>query len=58
MASVTVYLKPSCPYCVAAKALLDSLGAAYEEIRIDEFPERRDENGALKWQTNSTADIY
>jgi glutaredoxin 3 len=43
MASVIVYTKLSCSFCVAAKALLDSLGVAYEEIRIDQFPERREE---------------
>ena len=32
MASVKVYTKRNCPYCVRAKALLDRKGVAYEEI--------------------------
>ncbi len=32
MATVKVYTKRNCPYCVRAKALLDRKGVAYEEI--------------------------
>jgi len=32
MATVKVYTKKNCPYCVRAKALLDRKGVAYEEI--------------------------
>jgi glutaredoxin 3 len=34
MASVTIYTKPTCPYCLAAKALLRSKGVAFNEISI------------------------
>jgi len=32
MATVKIYTKKHCPYCVRAKALLDRKGVAYEEI--------------------------
>jgi len=32
MATVKVYTKTNCPYCVRAKALLDRKGIAYDEI--------------------------
>ncbi len=35
MASITIYTKPTCPYCVAAKALLRQKGAEFDEINIE-----------------------
>jgi glutaredoxin 3 len=35
MASITIYTKPTCPYCIAAKALLRSKGATFNEISIE-----------------------
>ncbi len=43
MAEVVIYTKAYCPYCVRAKALLDQKQVAYQEIKIDEQPERRAE---------------
>lgn len=34
-AKVEVFTTLVCPYCVRAKQLLDSLGASYDEIRVD-----------------------
>lgn len=34
MAKIEVYTKFMCPYCTRAKALLDSKGAAYDEIDV------------------------
>jgi glutaredoxin 3 len=34
MKPVTVYSKSTCPYCHAAKALLDRKGVAFEEIDV------------------------
>ncbi len=39
MARVRLYTTASCPYCVAAKRLLASLGAEVEEVRLDDQPE-------------------
>lgn len=36
--SVKVYTRRSCSYCMAAKQLLRSKGAAYEEISLDNDP--------------------
>ncbi len=35
MSAVTIYTKPTCPYCIAAKALLRSKGATFNEISIE-----------------------
>jgi glutaredoxin 3 len=43
MVPVRVYSTAYCPYCVMAKRLLDSKGVAYEEIRVDQDLQRRDE---------------
>lgn len=34
MQKVEIYTTPTCPYCHAAKALLDGKGVAYEEITV------------------------
>jgi glutaredoxin 3 len=36
MGRIQIYTTQWCGYCVRAKALLDSRGLAYEEIRLDE----------------------
>lgn len=41
MASVTMYLTPTCPYCLMARRLLASKGVAVNEIRIDNDPAMR-----------------
>ncbi|WP_213996199.1 glutaredoxin 3 [Arsukibacterium sp.] len=43
MAEVIIYTKAYCPYCVRAKSLLDQKQVAYQEVKIDEQPERRAE---------------
>jgi Glutaredoxin, GrxC family len=43
MPPITIYSKSWCPYCAAAKRLLDEKGAAYTEIDIEAEPERRAE---------------
>ncbi len=43
MAKVVIYSKSYCPFCKKVKALFDSKGVSYEEIDIQEHPERRDE---------------
>ena len=41
MPPITIYTTSWCPYCRAAKALLDRKGAAYEEIDVEAKPELR-----------------
>lgn len=41
--TATLYTTAICPYCVAAKNYLRNKGIAYEEVRIDLDPVRRDE---------------
>ncbi len=35
MNGVTIYTTRTCPYCIAAKRLLDRKGVAYNEIAVD-----------------------
>lgn len=41
--TVLMYSKSWCPYCERARQLLRHKGASFEEIDIEEHPERRDE---------------
>jgi glutaredoxin 3 len=41
MPSITIYTKSWCPYCSAAKKLLEEKGAAFTEIDIEAKPEKR-----------------
>lgn len=34
MAKVEIYTTPTCPYCHAAKALLDTKGISFEEVSV------------------------
>ncbi|MEM7612964.1 MAG: glutaredoxin 3, partial [Pseudomonadota bacterium] len=43
MAEITVYSKGYCPYCSAAKALLDAKGAEYTLIDVTTDAAARDE---------------
>jgi glutaredoxin 3 len=38
---VTMYSTRFCPYCVAARRLLDDKGVVYEDIAVDGDPELR-----------------
>lgn len=43
MAKITIYSTSYCPYCAKAKTLLDHKQAAYTEISVDQYPEKRKE---------------
>lgn len=43
MKPVVMYTTLVCPFCVMAKRLLQSKGVSFEEIRVDENLERRNE---------------
>jgi len=40
---VVIYTMTTCPYCVAAKKLLKKKGVAFEEVNLDEQPDRWEE---------------
>ena len=41
--NIIVYSSNFCHYCVQAKKLLERLNLSYQEINIQNFPEKRDE---------------
>ncbi|WP_226551750.1 glutaredoxin 3 [Celeribacter naphthalenivorans] len=43
MQPVTLYTTPICPYCIAAKRLLDSKGVTYTDIDVMRDPSKRQE---------------
>jgi glutaredoxin 3 len=43
MPPITIYTKSTCPYCAAAKQLLNQKGARFTEIEITGKPELREE---------------
>jgi glutaredoxin 3 len=43
MPSITIYTKAWCPYCSAAKELLQKKGAAFDEVDIGAQSDRRSE---------------
>ncbi len=43
MAKIEIYTKNTCPYCTMAKRLLESKGQEWEEINLNQQPERTDE---------------
>ena len=43
MPKIEVFCTPYCPYCVRAKNLLEQKNVEYEDIRVDQDPERHDE---------------
>ncbi|MCF8070637.1 MAG: glutaredoxin 3 [Desulfobacterales bacterium] len=40
MKNIVIYTSRTCPYCEKAKILLKKKGASFEEIRVDEKPEK------------------
>jgi len=43
MKNIVIYSTASCPYCVAAKQFLGRKGLAFDEIRVDLDPAKREE---------------
>lgn len=41
MAKVEIYTTPTCPYCIAAKALLRKKGVAFDETDVSRDPDLR-----------------
>ena len=55
---IDIYTTPMCPYCDAAKRLLDQKGAAYDEIGIMMSPERRGEMEARSGGSHTVPQIF
>lgn len=51
MQTATLYTKPTCPYCIAAKNLLDNKGIEYTDIVITTLSD--DERAELTTRTNN-----
>lgn len=56
--SYTIYSKPSCPFCVRAKQLLDILGEEYTEINITEGDNRQALNEHLGYEARTVPQIW
>ncbi len=58
MPDITIYTKGWCPYCSAAKALLEAKGAAFTEISIEGRPEDRQAMMARSGGRNTVPQIF
>lgn len=41
MATIDIYTTPTCPFCIAAKALLTRKGVSFNEIDVSRAPDLR-----------------
>ena len=48
--NVTIFTSNTCAYCVMVKKYLKAKGASYEEVNIDEHPERQQDAYKLSGQ--------
>jgi glutaredoxin 3 len=55
---IDIYTTPMCPYCHAAKRLLDQKGAAYDEIGVMMRPERRREMETRSGGSHTVPQIF
>ena len=52
MNKIQVYTSSSCPFCARTKLLLDNKGVEYQEIPLDDNPEKKLEvMKELNWKT-------
>jgi len=58
MPDVIVYGTAICPYCVRARSMLDKKGVNYEDVRLDQHPERRQEMEARANGRTSVPQIF
>jgi glutaredoxin 3 len=58
MSRIKIYTTFLCPYCHAAKALLDSKGVAYDEIDVSFSPQLRAEMTRLAGGRTSVPQIW
>jgi glutaredoxin 3 len=48
--NITIFTSNTCAYCVMVKKYLSAKGMGYEEVNIDEYPERQREAYELSGQ--------
>jgi len=58
MPDVIVYGTAICPYCIRARSMLDKKGVSYEDVRLDQHPERRQEMEARANGRTSVPQIF
>lgn len=56
--NIEIYTKPGCPYCVRAKALLDSKGVGYQEYVVGDDPVKRGELVKLAHGSRTVPQIF
>lgn len=58
MKQIVIYTTSTCPYCRAAKRLLEQKGAAYQEISVDGDPRLRAEMSRLAEGRTTVPQIF
>ncbi|MGD0073081.1 MAG: glutaredoxin 3 [Candidatus Binataceae bacterium] len=58
MAKIQVYTTETCPFCVKAKALLRSKGAAFDEIDVTNDPVAREQMVELAGGRRTVPEIF
>ena len=58
MPPITIYTTATCPYCIAAKALLRRKGVAFDEIDVSGKPELRAEMRTKAGGVNTVPQIW
>jgi len=58
VAKVEIYTSPFCPYCHAAKRLLDDKGVAYTEIDVTMVPGARQEMAKRAGGARSVPQVF
>lgn len=58
MPQIVIYTTPTCPYCIAAKKLLNEKGAAFEEISVAFDPIGRSKMSRLAGGRSSVPQIF
>lgn len=58
MPPITIYTTATCPYCIAAKALLRRKGAAFDEIDVSGKPDLRAEMRTKAGGVNTVPQIW
>ena len=43
MKQITIYSRPTCPFCIQAKNLLQAKNLSYQDIDIEQNPEKKEE---------------